>query len=237
MKNALTITLALVSALAGAVAQAYDQGDWVLRVGATTVAPDTNSGTINLPDGLTAKADVDNDTQLGIIPAYMMTDNFGFELLAATPFKHDIEAKGQGAISGTNLDAGTTKQLPPTLMFQYYPRGGSPGWQPYLGAGLNYTQFFDEKVDNELINTLGALTDGVVDDADLSLDQSFGVAFQAGVDVPFSDHWAFNACVWYLDIDSKAKLTPKFQGMPLERVDFNVHIDPWVYNVGIAYRF
>jgi len=237
MDRALRITLAVAFALSGAAAQAYQQGDWVLRVGATTVAPDTDSDTISLPDGLTAEADVDNDTQLGIIPAYMMTDNFGFELLAATPFEHDIEAKGEGAISGTNLQAGSAKQLPPTLVFQYYPRGGKPGWQPYIGAGLNYTQFFDEDVDNELINTLGALTDGVVDDADLSLEQSWGVAFQAGVDVPFYDHWAFNACVWYLDIDSTAKLTPKSNGTSLDRVDFDVHIDPWVYNIGVAYRF
>jgi len=237
MDRALKITLALVCVLTGGVARAYEQGDWVLRIGATTVAPESDSDTINLPDGLTAEADVDNDTQLGIVPAYMVTDNVGFELLAATPFKHGIEVKGQGAISGTNLDAGTTKQLPPTLVFQYYPRGGDTGWQPYVGAGFNYTVFFDEDVDNELIDTLGALTGGVVDDADLSLDQSWGVAFQAGVDVPINDHWALNACVWYLDIDSTAKLTPKSNGTALDRVDFDVHIDPWVYNIGIAYRF
>lgn len=237
MKSALTVMLVFASMFTGTLAQAYEQGDWVLRVGATTVDPDGDSSPISLPTGLTATADVDDDTQLGIIPAYMMTDNFAFELLAATPFEHDIEAQGQGAISGTNLNAGSTKHLPPTLMFQWYPRGGQDGWQPYVGAGLNYTQFFDEDVDNELIKTLGALTDGAVDDADLSLDQSFGAAFQVGIDVPFSDHWAVNACVWYLDIDSDAKLTPKSGGASLDSVKFKVHIDPWVYNIGVAYRF
>lgn len=237
MKKALTITLALACAGAGIVAQAYEQGDWVLRAGATTVDPDTDSDRINLPTGLTAKADVDDDTQLGIIPVYMITDQFAFELLAATPFEHDIEARGEGAIKGTNLNAGSTKHLPPTLSFQWYPRGGQDGWQPYIGAGLNYTHFFDEDVDNELIDTLSALTDGVVDDADLSLDQSWGAAFQVGVDVPFHENWAFNASLWYLDIETTAKLTPKSGGVSLDKVEFDVDIDPWVYNIGIAYKF
>lgn len=237
MNKALTMTLALALAGASAVAQAYEQGDWILRAGATTVDPDTDSDTINLPTGLTAKADVDDDTQLGIIPAYMITDEFAVELLAATPFEHAIEANGEGAIKGTNLDAGKTKHLPPTLMFQWYPRGGQEGWQPYVGAGLNYTYFFDEDVDNELISTLGALTDGAVDDADLSLDDSWGYSFQAGVDVPFHENWAFNVSVWYIDIETEAKLTPKSGGNSLDSVKFDVDIDPWVYNIGIAYKF
>lgn len=237
MHGTLTRALALALFILSGYAQAYEQGDWVIRVGVTTVDPESDSDTVDLPTGLTAKVDVKDDTQLGIIPAYMMTDNVAFELLAATPFKHDIEVKGQGAISGTNLNAGSTRQLPPTLVFQYYPRGGQPGWQPYIGAGLNYTVFFDEDVDNDLINTLGALTGGVVDDADLSLDQSWGTAFQAGVDFPFGDHWAVNACVWYLDIDSEAKLSPKSNGATLDNIKFDVHIDPWVYNLGVAYRF
>jgi outer membrane protein len=148
MNRALTITAAIALACASAAGQAYEQGDWILRVGATTVDPDTDSDNINLPGGLVAKADVDSDTQLGIIPAYMFTDQFAIEVLAATPFKHDIEARGEGSIKGTNLDAGSTKQLPPTISLQFYPRGGQSGWQPYFGAGLNYTVFFDEDVDN-----------------------------------------------------------------------------------------
>ena len=71
MKKALTIALAAALGAGGMMAQAYEQGDWVLRVGATTVDPDTDSDDINLPDGMTvAQADVDDDTQLGIIPAW-----------------------------------------------------------------------------------------------------------------------------------------------------------------------
>ena len=243
MKKALTIALAAALASAGMMAQAYEQGDWVLRAGATTVDPDTDSDDINLPgdalgipEGVVLKAEVDDDTQLGIIPMYMVTDNFGVELLAATPFEHDIEAQGTGAINGLNLDAGSTKHLPPTLSVQWYPRGGQDGWQPYIGIGVNYTVFFDEDVDNELKETLGVLIPGVTD-ADLDLDDSFGLAGQVGVDIPFSDRWAVNIGVWYIDIDTKAEITAKAAGEQVAKVKFDVDIDPWVYNIGIAYRF
>ena len=216
---------------------AYEQGDWILRVGATTVDPDASSDDINLPTGLVAEADVDKDTQLGIIPVYMITDTFAVEVLAATPFEHDIEAQGKGAISGTNLDAGSTKHLPPTVSVQWYPRGGQSGWQPYIGAGLNYTVFFDEDVDNQLVGLLGSLTDGAVNSADLDLDDSFGLALQAGVDIPFNEHWALNVGVWYLDIDTTAEITAKANGATAAKVKFDVDIDPWVYNIGVAYKF
>ena len=236
MKKALTIALATTLAAGGMMAQAYEQGDWVVRVGATTVDPDTDSDDINLPGGVVAQADVDDDTQLGIIPMYMVTDKFGVELLTATPFEHDISADVRG--SSLSVDAGSTKHLPPTLMVQWYPRGGQDGWQPYFGFGLNYTVFFDEDTDSELIDTLGALTDGVVQKADLDLDDSFGLAAQAGVDIPFSDRWAINIGVWYLDIDTEAEITAKdANGSQVAKVKFDVDIDPWVYNIGIAYKF
>jgi outer membrane protein len=237
MKKALTITLAVALVGGSVIAQAYEQGDWILRVGATTVDPDTDSDDINLPGGLVAEADVDDDTQLGIIPAYMITDQFAVEVLAATPFEHDIEAQGKGAINGTNLDAGSSKQLPPTVSLQWYPRGGQPGWQPYIGAGLNYTVFFDEDVDNQLIGLLGNLTDGAVNDADLDLDDSWGLALQAGVDVPINENWAVNVGVWYIDIDTTAEITAKADGATAAKVKFDVELDPWVYNIGIAYKF
>jgi outer membrane protein len=239
------LTMALVVAMAGGsvAAQAYEAGDWIIRAGATTVDPDASSDDINLPGNelgipgnITLEADVDDDTQLGIIPAYMVTDHWGFELLAATPFEHDIEAKGKGAISGLNLAAGSTKHLPPTLSLQWYPRGGQPGWQPYIGAGVNYTVFFDEEVDSQLIDTLGVLIPGV-DDADIELNDSFGLAAQAGVDIPFGEHWAVNFAVWYLDIDTEATIKAKAEGTQVAKVQFDVDIDPWVYNIGIAYKF
>ena len=225
MKKALTIALVVAMAGGGVAAQAYEQGDFILRAGATTVDPDTDSDDITLP-GITLEADVDDDTQLGILPVYMVTNNFGMELLLATPFEHDITAKG----SGVSLDAGSTKQLPPTLSLQWYPRGGQSGWQPYIGVGLNYTVFFDEDTDKELDAALGAILGA--EKVDLQLDDSFGLAGQVGIDYPLGEHWAINAAIWYIDIDTEAKIQTD-----AGNVEFDVDIDPWVYNLGIAYKF
>ncbi|RLA48186.1 MAG: hypothetical protein DRR04_08915 [Gammaproteobacteria bacterium] len=243
MKKALMMALVVAMVSGSVMTQAHEKGAWIVRLGATTVDPDTDSDDIKLPGdeigipgAITLQADVDDDTQLGIIPAYMITNNFAVEILLATPFEHDIRANGQGPIKGLNLDAGSTKQLPPTVSVQWYPRGGKSGWQPYIGAGVNYTIFFDEDVDNELKDTLGALIPGV-NGADLSLDDSWGFAGQVGVDIPFNDHWAFNMAVWYIDIDTTAKIDAKVDGATVAKVKFDVDLDPWVYNIGIAYKF
>ena len=60
--------------------------------------------------------EVDDAWAMSLIGAYMVTDSVAIELLAATPFKHDID------VAGTDLAAGSAKQLPPTLSMQWYPR-------------------------------------------------------------------------------------------------------------------
>ena len=214
------LTLAVAAALAGgaAMSHAYEPGDWILRVGATTVAPDADSDEV---PGLGVTVDVDDNTQLGIIPAWMVTEHWGLELLAATPFSHDID------VNEIDAQAGETKHLPPTLTVQWYPRGHKDGWQPYFGVGLNYTYFFDEEADSDL--------EGIVGKADLDLDDSFGLSASAGVDIPFGENWMFNAGVWYIDIDTTATVT--LREMDNAKVKFDVDIDPWVYNIGIAYKF
>jgi|TARA_R110000772_G_scaffold141114_7_gene250506 outer membrane protein len=227
MKQVTKLALAAVVAGMAVNAAAYEQGDWILRAGAVTVAPDEDSDSIVLPTApptVLPGVSVDNDTQLSIIPVYMVTDNWAIEVLAATPFEHDI------TVDGVGIPAGSIKHLPPTVSMQWYPRGGQKGWQPYVGAGVNYTFIFDEKVDPALAGALNGLLGAT--EADLSLDDSFGLAAQVGVDIPLSDNWAINAAVWYIDIDTTAKIRTD-----VGTVAFDVDIDPWVYNVGIAYRF
>ena len=227
MKQVTRLAVAAVLVGGAVNAHAYEAGDWIVRLGATTVAPDESSDSVVLPTApatVLPGVSIDNDTQLGIIPVYMLTDNWGVELLAATPFKHDVKVNGVG------INAGSVTHLPPTLSMQWYPFGGQRGWQPYVGVGLNYTFIYDEDVDPQLAGALEALLGAT--EAKLSLDDSFGLAAQAGVDIPLSDNWAINLAVWYIDIDSTAKIRTD-----VGTVEFDVSIDPWVYNVGIAYRF
>ncbi len=73
---------------------------------------------------------VKNDTQLGLTGTYMLTDNIGVELLAATPFSHKINAN----VPALNLDLGRAaivKQLPPSLYAQYYFFNADSAVRPY----------------------------------------------------------------------------------------------------------
>ena len=212
---------------------AYDAGSWVVRAGAAMVDPDTSSDAIVIPTEpatvLPNGVDVDDDTQLGVTVSYMLTDQWSVELLASTPFEHDI------TLEDAPVDAGSTRHLPPTLTVNWYPRGGRDGWQPFIGAGLNYTYFWDEDTDGQLEAALGEIVGGPGADpipADLDLDDSWGLALRAGVDVPINDNWAVSASLYWIDIDTEAEVST-----PVADVDFDVEIDPWVYMLGVSYRF
>ena len=156
-------------ALAAPAAQAYEKGDWVVRGGLTTVAPDDETSTI-IAGGADLGVDlsVDNDAQLGLNVAYFITDNINIELLAATPFTHDVSF-GVSDPLGTGDKLGEVTHLPPTLTVNYYFNDPAAVFQPYIGAGLNYTFIFDEEFTSA--NGDAGLTD-------LDLDNSFGVSAQ-----------------------------------------------------------
>lgn len=229
---ALAVTAATLTSVTQGVF-AYEAGDIIFRGGVATVAPNDDSDAITLPTDpptlLPGGVEVDSGTAISLIGAWMFRDNWGLELLAATPFEHDID------LADIDISAGSTKHLPPTLSLQWYPRGGLQGWQPYLGLGVNYTTFFDEDVDPELAGVLGQLLD--VTSAKLSLDDSFGWSAQAGVDIPLNDKWAFNLGIWYIDIGTTADINVTTGSGANAKVSFDVDIDPWVYNIGVAYKW
>src|SRR5690606_28188018 len=112
----------------------------------------------------------------------------------------------------------------PTLSAVYYPLGGNSAFKPYVGAGLNYTIFFDEKL------TAANKEDGMTS---LSLDSSFGLAFQVGADYMLTDKLMLNAQVRYIDIATDATV----KNDDGSKVTVSVDVDPMVYMVGLGYKF
>jgi len=218
--------MAVITVFATGNAAALEQGDWLLRLGATHVAPNDDSSAISSCCGIppNSHVEVDSDTSLGITLEYMLTGNLGVELLAAWPFKHDID--GDGSLSG--VDIGETKHLPPTLSLNYHfmPKNNI---RPYVGAGINYTTFFSEDLSSDL-EALGY--------RDLDLDDSWGWALQAGVDVDINDRWFVNASVRYIDIDTEATIhNAAMQGNFGPKLTTDVDIDPWIYSLMIGTSF
>ncbi|WP_437610557.1 outer membrane protein OmpW [Erwinia sp. V71] len=206
-----TVVLALAAALP-VVASAHHAGDFFLRAGTATVRPTEGSQDVM---GL-GSFSVDNNTQLGLTFTYMATDNIGIELLAATPFQHKVGLAATGNLA-------KVKQLPPTLMAQWYFLDSNSKARPYVGAGINYTTFFGEKF-NQTGEDAGL--------SDLSVKDSWGLAGQVGLDYQVDQDWLINMSVWYMDIDTEVKF--KAAG---EEQNIKTRIDPWVFFFGVGYRF
>lgn len=238
MKTKLAIALT-ASVLAGGVS-AWEAGDMFVRAGSATVSPDESSDGIAIPAlGVPAmagtEAQVDSDTQLGLTFNYMYSNKLGIEVLAATPFTHDIDAN----LGDVVVPAGEATHLPPTISLVYYPMADNgSNVQPYVGAGINYTIFFEEDVSMELEELTGVLADaGGPVPLELELDDSVGLALQAGVDVMLDDKWHLNASVRWIDINTDAEFTsPALNGATVITVD-DVEIDPWVYQINVGYKF
>ena len=206
--------------MAGGAVQAYEPGNMILRLGVATVDPNESSSKISINNSATAgtSAGLGSDTQLGITGTYMIDSNWGVGLLLATPFKHDAVANGLG------VDIGTSKQLPPTLTAQYHFTP-DPKLSLYLGAGINYTTFFEEDISDELKTALGGASN-------MKIDDSVGLAFEAGVDYKITKNILVNFSAWYIDISTEANIDSA-----AGPVSIDIDIDPWVYMLGLGYQF
>ncbi|MCR8914340.1 outer membrane protein OmpW [Marinobacter panjinensis] len=252
MSRTFTLSVLAAGILAAApFAQAYEAGDFMLRVGPAHVAPDDSSSDLafsgrgplagqNLALPGTGVA-VDSNTQFGITATYMITSNIGVGILAATPFKHDIN--GADSLSGFGKFA-ETKHLPPTLTLQYYPMESASRFQPYAGLGVNYTTFFEEKTTGRLNAVIDSVaqanfgTDpGTVDGSKLDLDDSVGVALELGADYMLSENFGLNAAVWWIDLDTDATITALSGNTEVGEITTDVDIDPLVYMVGFTLKF
>ncbi len=206
---------AVLALLTSGSAFAHKEGDFIVRGGLAAVVPNDSSDKIL---GSDHELKVNSDVQLGLTLGYMFTDNVSLELLAATPFSHDIDT------DLSNLgNIADTKHLPPTLMVQYYFGQAESDIRPYVGAGINYTFFFDEGF-NSKAEGVGL--------ANLKLEDSWGLAANAGVDYMLNDDWFLNASVWYIDISTEATYT--YNGAAKTT---DVEINPWVFMIGGGYKF
>ncbi|MFP6814648.1 MAG: OmpW family outer membrane protein [Pseudomonadales bacterium] len=155
---------------------AHEAGEWYVRAGLHTVAPQSKGDIVK----------VGNDTMVTFDVTYMVTENWAIGLLAAAPFKHELSL-----LDGTEV--GVTKHLPPTLTAEYHFNTHGR-FQPYVGVGLNVTLFFQEYLSGPLAGNT------------LTLDNSNGLSAVVGVDVALGNHWYASADFRWFDINTDAKV-------------------------------
>ena len=198
-----------------------EAGRFQMRGRVISVSPNDDSSSISGVPG--SGVSVDSQATVEVDFSWFLTKNVALELIAATT-SHDIHGTGTAAGLGRIADASV---LPPTLTLQYHWNVDGKV-RPYLGAGLNWSLFYDEDVTDSLDGFLG-------ESSRISLDDSFGWAAQAGIDFMIDEHWFFNVDLKYLDIDTTAVIESEATGAELARVD--VDIDPWVPGLGFGYRW
>lgn len=212
--SALTLVIGTVAAGSPARAEA---GDWLVRLRGILVAPDDSSGPV-LPGFPGGGAKVDNAVTPEVDITYMLTRNIGLELIAATS-KHN--ATGSGDLAGLPLLKSWA--LPPTLTVQWH-FAPEARLRPYVGAGINYTLFYNNDAKSALNAAIGPTK--------VHLSDSFGWAIAAGLDYELTDSVFLNLDVKYIDIDTTVRLNT---GGAINRVKLS--IDPIVFGVGIGKRF
>jgi len=210
------LTATAISAIA-TPAMAYEAGDWLVRGRIIHINPNDDSGTLAIGgvDQVTKGVQVDSDTIPELDITYMVDRNWGVELILGYS-NHTVT----GEKSWAGLDA---KVLPPTLTLQYHFAPDST-IRPYIGAGVNYTYFFDEKVAGSVLPAAGSK---------VKLEDSWGFVAQAGLDIAINDDWFVNMDVKYIQMDT----TAKFSNTAVGSAQISADIDPFVYGLGIGRRF
>lgn len=183
-------------------------GDLVVRLRGLAVIPQ-ESATVTPIGG---SVEIDNSYVPELDVSYFLTNNLALELIAATT-PHRVKDNGS---SLGDLDLGKVWLLPPTLTLQWHflPRQSI---NPYVGAGINYTIFYNEKAPGGTVQSI-------------KYEDSFGWALQAGVDVALGGPW-------FLNVDVKKLFLSTDVSINGGGVTADVDIDPWIVGLGLGYRF
>ena len=179
-----------------------DQGDILARVRAISIQPDVSAGG--------ALGILGTGVKNAVVPeldfVYMVRPSIGLELILATS-RHQVTSNA-GALGGVNV-------LPPTLLLQYYFNAAGKV-RPYVGAGLNYTLFYN--------NGLHA------GDTPVSIkNSSFGPALQIGMDVQVARNLFVNADIKKIWMRTDAYAGGASLG--------SLKIDPLIVGIGVGMRF
>jgi outer membrane protein len=204
----------LAAAVAGpALAQDFtpkEKGTWLVTARLSEVSPQ-ESGAIKTAAGVDTGLDVAvSDYAVPTLGfTYFFTDNVAVEGILGSS-RHEIDAKGPGG-STRVLE---TWVLPPTVTVQYHfnPRGRV---SPYVGAGVNAMVFYGGHDKNGF---------------DVDLDNGFGYALQAGVDIAVRGDWSIN-------LDAKKVFFETDADINNGVLKSSVSLDPWVVSAGITRRF
>ncbi|MFN3862234.1 MAG: OmpW/AlkL family protein, partial [Roseateles sp.] len=142
--------------------------------------------------------------------SYFFAPNLAAELILTYPQKHRLYSNG--------AEIGSLKHLPPTLTLQYH-FNPSASLRPYVGAGLNYTNFssvhFAPAVQAALQPSIKR--------------NSWGLAWQVGADMELTKGTYLNFDLKKLALDTTVYANGASAG--------KFKVNPVLASVGLGWRF
>ena len=212
-KTKLFVSVAVALAVASSTSAASDanikqKGSWLVGLKALTLSPQESSES---SIGGEAVVDLDRVPELDI--RYFLTESIAVETILGYT-EHSVSAVNT---EWGDVDLGSTKVLPPTLTLQYHFNHGQR-FSPYLGAGLNYTFFYDHNPGDAL---------------DIEYDNDFGVAFNVGFDYVLSEKNYLNLDIKKYWLSTKTTIDAGLA----EPVTASVDLDPISISIGYGWVF
>lgn len=220
----LTIAAALATAtMLSSPALAADAGTVQVKLMATGVLPDGKIDKVNI-NAVGLPATTQTTANDNVVPTlaidYYVSPAISVETICCFTQHH---VTGAGPIAGADV-AQHVLILPATVTLKYHLDAGPI--KPYVGVGPSVFFYFDEKPGATAI-ALGA--------SKLKMDNKFGVAVQAGFDIPVNDTGmgiSLDAKKYFM----KTK-THFLTAGGVEALSTTHKLDPWVVSGGVYARF
>ena len=187
----------------------FQAGDIMVRGRALAVLPNVSSNV----SAIGGHVEASNSVVPEVDVTYFFTPNIAVEAIGAIS-RHHLVDKGSSA---GNVDLGRVTLLPPTVTAQYHFLTAER-ISPYVGAGINYTVFFDHELPAGSAAT------------SIHYDNRFAAAIQAGVDFHVQGNWYANFDVKHIFLNTKASINGG-------SIIGDVSIDPTIIGLGVGYKF
>ncbi|WGL16165.1 hypothetical protein PVT68_15500 [Microbulbifer bruguierae] len=245
-KLKLAASLALLSpalTLAQIPVSDVDLTRFYVRLGASFVYPDDDNTPLKyyvLQDWEFYRTgwDIDENVTWNISGVWRPLPYLGVEAMYIGSPDHSLTITNFRAHPGRdNIEFGFFTTSSANLFVNWYWQDESCLGQPYIGIGVNYTDFYDDELDPEMqryLKTSGMAT-GL---SKLGIGHSWGASAQIGIDwrLGHGRRWLINAAAMYTDADTDAVVT--FPTRPgYGRLYSDIEYNPWTLNLGITYEF
>lgn len=226
--------LSLSFIAAGTLFASSAMAQYTVEVGGAYVDPNSSAGTATGPltplgaISLTVKP----QSTLFFSVSREINDKWDLQLAMGFPPTHDVALKVTNAAALPNSVAAQdgviiskVRQVAPTLFANYKFGDAGSKLRPFVGAGINYTQF--DQTESTAANN--AINGGPTN---IKLSDSWGVAMHAGAVYKFDKQWSVSGS--YATAQVNSVITTNTLGVE-RKVDISFR--PAVFIVAVGYSF